>query len=193
MTNDGAFESREEDVRETNGGIRSDLLNSPGHVLSSYRVIHRDDEIEDLQRGMDFWRRATEGSSSRMIHHSSPRWTKTKSREEDGTSSAGRRRGFYRIEPCCSFFEKDRALFGNFFRSFPFFPLSIRWHDIFFSCFRVDRRVRYVLPENQVVFYFLSPQFFALPCIIPNLLFFYFLFFVFLLEFSTIRRPMSLK
>lgn len=63
----------------------------------------------------------------------------------------------------------------------------------FFSCFRVDRRVRYVLAENQVVFYFLSPQFFALRCIISNLLFFYFLFFVFLLEFSTIRRPMSPK
>lgn len=190
MTNDGAFESREEDVRETNGGIRSDLLNSPGHVLSSYRVIHRDDEIEDLQRGMDFWRRATEGSSSRMIHHSSPRWTKTKSREEDGTSSAER---FLSNRAVLLVFRKRSSPFRQFLSLLSIFPTFNSMARHFFSCFRVDRRVRYVLAENQVVFYLPPPQFFALRCIIPNLLFFYFLFFVFLLEFSTIRRPMSPK
>lgn len=138
MTNDGAFESREEDVRETNGGIRSDLLNSPGHVLSSYRVIHRDDEIEDLQRGMDFWRRATEGSSSRMIHHSSPRWTKTKRRRWNKLCREAER--FLSNRAVLLVFRKRSSPFRQFLSLLSIFPTFNSMARHFFSCFRVDRR-----------------------------------------------------
>lgn len=187
MTNDGAFESREEDVRETNGGIRSDLLNSPGHVLSSYRVIHRDDEIEDLQRGMDFWRRATEGSSSRMIHHSSPRWTKTKSRE-DGTNSAER---FLSNRAVLLVFRKRSSPFRQFLSLLSIFPTFNSMARHFFSCFRSTRALRACRKPSSFLFPF-SPIFCS-SLYNSKFTLFYFLFFVFLLEFSTIRRPMSPK
>lgn len=57
-------------------------------------------------------------------------------------------RFFIRIEP------RPFALFGNFFRLFPFFHFSIPRTFFFPSCFRAPR----VPPENQVVF-----QFFFLP------------------------------